>query len=86
LHLSQCSQASTVLLAIAKPRHIYRIARQRSLICHSRELVSTALESSGGMFNTTASDSLHCTWRCMAWMQLLGHGNPFHEALYALLC
>ena len=32
----------------------------------------------------TASDTLHCTCWCMAWMQLLGHGNPFHEALYAL--
>ena len=52
--------------------------------CHSRECVSTALESSGGVLYTTASDALHCTWRCMAWMQLLGHGNPFHEALYAL--
>ncbi|CAI9610736.1 unnamed protein product, partial [Staurois parvus] len=77
--------ASTVLLATAKPRHVHRIARQRSVIGHSREHVSPALESSGGVLYTTASDTLHCTWWWKAWMQLLGHGNPFHEALYALL-
>ncbi|CAI9569308.1 unnamed protein product, partial [Staurois parvus] len=31
LHLAQCSQASTVLLATAKPRHVHQIARQRSV-------------------------------------------------------
>ncbi len=82
--LAQCSQTSTVILETAKPRLVHQIARWRSVICHSRERISTALESSGGVLYTTASNALHCTWWCMAWMQLLGHGNPFHEALYAL--
>jgi len=87
LHLTQCSQTSTVLLATANPRLVHQIARWRSAIRHSRERVSTALESSGGVLYTTALDALHCTWWCMAWMQPLVHGNPFHEALYALfLC
>ena len=54
----------------------------RSAIRHSRERVSTALESSGGVRYITASDALHCTCWCMAWKQQLGHGNPFYEALY----
>ncbi|CAI9534679.1 unnamed protein product, partial [Staurois parvus] len=29
---AQCSQASTILLATAKPRHVHRIARQKSVI------------------------------------------------------
>ena len=33
----------------------------RNVIRHSRERVSTALESSGGMLYTTASNALHCT-------------------------
>ncbi|CAI9545163.1 unnamed protein product, partial [Staurois parvus] len=49
LHLAQCSQASTVLLTTAKPRHVQRIARERSVICLSKEHDSTALESSGGL-------------------------------------
>ncbi|CAI9595783.1 unnamed protein product, partial [Staurois parvus] len=40
-HLAQCSQASTVL-ATAKPRHIHRIARKRSVICYAREHISTS--------------------------------------------
>ncbi|CAI9554475.1 unnamed protein product [Staurois parvus] len=59
--MAQCSQASTVL-ATSKPRHVHQIARQRSVIGHSREHASTALEYSGGMLYTTASDALHCTW------------------------
>lgn len=43
-----------------------------------REDVSTALESS-------ASETLHCAWWRQAWMQLLNHGNPSHEALRAVL-
>ena len=78
LHLAQCSQTSTILLATAKPRLVHQIARSRSVISHSRECVSTALESSGGVLYTTASSALHCTCWCMAWMQLRGHGNPFH--------
>uniref|UniRef100_A0A667ZGL3 Transmembrane protein 214 n=1 Tax=Myripristis murdjan TaxID=586833 RepID=A0A667ZGL3_9TELE len=77
-------KVATVLLATAKPRLVHQIARRGSGIRHSREHVSTALESSGGVLYTTASDTLHCAWLCKAWMQLLGHGNPFHEALYAL--
>ncbi|CAI9577629.1 unnamed protein product, partial [Staurois parvus] len=46
LHLAQCSQASTVLLATAKPRHVHQIAKQRSVIGLSREPISTVLESS----------------------------------------
>ncbi|CAI9574782.1 unnamed protein product, partial [Staurois parvus] len=37
LHLAQCSQASTILLATTKPRHTHRFARQIRVICHSRE-------------------------------------------------
>ncbi|CAI9550069.1 unnamed protein product, partial [Staurois parvus] len=48
-HLAQCSQASIVLLATAKLRHIHRISRQRSVIRHSREHISTALESGGSV-------------------------------------
>ena len=62
LHLAQCSQTSTVLLATAKPRLVHQIARWRSAIHHSRERVSTALESSGSVLYTTASDALHCTY------------------------
>ena len=29
-----------------------------------------APESNGGVLYTTASDTLHCSWWCMAWMQL----------------
>ena len=61
LHLAQCSQTSTVLLTTTKPRLVHQIARWRSAIRHSRECVSTALESSGGVLYTTASDALHCT-------------------------
>ena len=53
LHLAQCSQTSTVLLAAAKPRLLHQIARWRSVIGQSGERVSTALESSGGEFYTT---------------------------------
>ena len=42
------SQTVTVLLATAKPRLVHQIVRWRSEIYHSRERVSTALESSGG--------------------------------------
>ncbi|CAI9622115.1 unnamed protein product [Staurois parvus] len=42
-------------------RHSHPIARQRSVIHHSREHISTAPESSGSMLYTTASDDLHCT-------------------------
>ena len=60
LHLAQCSQTNTVLLATTKPRLVHQIARWRSAICHSREGVSTAQESSGGVLYTTASHALHC--------------------------
>ncbi|CAI9603109.1 unnamed protein product, partial [Staurois parvus] len=40
----------------------HRIARQRSVIHHSRELVSTALESSGGVLYTTAAEALADLW------------------------
>ncbi|CAI9606931.1 unnamed protein product, partial [Staurois parvus] len=51
-HLAQCSQTSTVLLATAKPRHVQRIATQGSVICHFKEHVSTALESSAGWLSS----------------------------------
>ena len=83
-NFTQRSQARTVLLATTKPRLVHQSARWRSSIRQSREHVSTALESSGCVLYTTASNALHCTCWCMVWMQLLSHGNPFHEALYAL--
>ncbi|CAI9617162.1 unnamed protein product, partial [Staurois parvus] len=43
LYLAQCSQVSTVLLAGTKLRHVHWIARQRSVIRHSREHVSFTL-------------------------------------------
>ena len=49
------------LLATAKHRLVHQIARWRSAIFHSRDRVSTALESSGGVLYTTASNTLHCT-------------------------
>jgi len=33
------------------------------------------------MLYTTPPDAWHCTWLCEAHIQLLSHGNPFHEAL-----
>ena len=45
---------------------------------------NTSLESSGGMLYTTASDTLHCTCWCMAWMQLLGHGT--HSMKLSMHC
>ncbi len=53
-------------------------AKQRSVICHSTQHISTAPDSSGDVLYTTISNALHCT--CEACMQLLGHGNPFHKA------
>lgn len=46
------------------------------LICHCREYMSTALESSSNMLDSTASDALHCAWWCKTWMQLLGPEKP----------
>ncbi len=44
------------------------------------EEVSTASEYSGGMLYTTTSNSRRCTW-CESCMQMISHGNLFHEAL-----
>lgn len=49
LHLTHCTQRSTVLLQTAKTRLTHHIVRQRNLIHHSREHVCTALESSDGV-------------------------------------
>ena len=54
-----CSQTSTVPLATTKPRLLHQVARWRSVIRPSRERVSTALESSGGVLYTNASHALH---------------------------
>ncbi|CAI9579000.1 unnamed protein product, partial [Staurois parvus] len=64
LHLAQCSQASTILLATTKPRHDHQIARQRSGIRHSREHVFTALEPSGSYALTPLC---HFTWTTTLW-------------------
>lgn len=48
LDVAQCSQKYHSLVT-AKPRLIYLISRWRSMICHSREHISTSLESSGGV-------------------------------------
>ena len=61
LHSAQYSQTGTVLQATTKPRLVHQIARWRSTIRHSRERISTALESSGDVLYTTASNALHCT-------------------------
>ncbi|CAI9610673.1 unnamed protein product, partial [Staurois parvus] len=46
------------VLANAKPRHVLRIARKRSISHHSREHVSTALEFSGGWLSCCCSHLL----------------------------
>lgn len=58
-NLAQCSQTRTDFLAAAK----YRLIGfpDGDLICYSREHVSTALESSGGMLYNTEFDTLHST-------------------------
>ena len=53
----------------------------RRRIRHSRERISTALEYSGSVLYTTPSSALHCNWWCMAWMQVLSHGNLFHDCI-----
>ncbi|CAI9585869.1 unnamed protein product [Staurois parvus] len=45
--------------ATIKPRHIQWIARQRSMIHYSREHVSTALESSGGLVTSVVPSCFH---------------------------
>ncbi|CAI9614855.1 unnamed protein product, partial [Staurois parvus] len=57
---------------------------QRSVIHHSTEHVSTALESSYSLLYTTASHTLLCTWRCKPWMQLLSHGG--HSMKLSMHC
>ncbi|CAI9586689.1 unnamed protein product, partial [Staurois parvus] len=42
----------------AKPRHVHRIVRQRSVIGHSRKHVSTALQSSGRWLSLCCSQLL----------------------------
>ncbi|CAI9591835.1 unnamed protein product, partial [Staurois parvus] len=58
LHLAQYSQASTILLATIKPRHVHLIARQRGVISYSKEHVSTALGSCGGWLSCCCSQLL----------------------------
>ncbi|CAI9577276.1 unnamed protein product, partial [Staurois parvus] len=60
-----CNQASTVLLATAKPKHVYRIARQRSVIGHSREHVSSALESSALHLVMEGLDAAAQPWKAI---------------------
>lgn len=54
LHLAQCRQTTTVLLATAKRRLFPPVARQRSAIRY----VFTAIESSGSTLYTTAPDQV----------------------------
>lgn len=49
---------SSILLATAKLRLIHRIAKWRSMIYHSREHISTAIESSCSVFYTTSAKAL----------------------------
>lgn len=64
VYLTQCSQKSTVLLVTAKPKLIHQITRLTIMTRYSREYITTALNSSGGMLSTTASSAFHCTWWC----------------------
>lgn len=48
------------------------LCKQRSVFDHSTEDIFTAPESSGG--------SSQCPALCLACMQLLAHGKPYHEA------
>ena len=43
-----------------KPRPVHQAARQRHLIRHSTEYVSTTTESSGSVLYTNPSDTWHC--------------------------
>lgn len=70
LHFAQCSQTSTVLLATTKPRLLNHLERWRSVICPSREHLSTVLVQ-------WQRALYHCIQWCKAWMQLLVHRNPF---------
>lgn len=76
LQLAQCSQKGNILLASTKSRLAHQSAKQRSMICHSTELISTA--------PVQLQHALHCLallW-CQDCMQMLGHGNLFqHEVL-----
>lgn len=60
LHLAQCSQTSTVLLVHQTRPSDCRMVRCGSSLqktCHP-----PALESSGGVFYTSASEALHRAW------------------------
>lgn len=58
------------MLSIQFRRLIHWTAKQSSRLCRSREHISTALNSSGGMLYISAFDA--------AWMQLLGHRDPVY--------
>lgn len=58
------------MLSIRFRRLIHWTAKQRSVLCHSRENTCTALNSSGSMLSIGAFDA--------AWLQLLGHKDPIH--------
>lgn len=66
---AQCSQAGNIL--VNSDLSII-LCKQRGVFDHSTEDISTALESSGG--------SSQCLALCLACMQLLAHGKPYHEA------
>lgn len=65
-----------ILLASSKPSLAHQAAKQRSMICHSTEHVSTAPESSSCMLYTNPFDVWHCTRCYEACMQLCVRGNP----------
>ncbi|CAI9621139.1 unnamed protein product, partial [Staurois parvus] len=57
-NFQQCSEASTFLLATAKPIDVHQIARQGCVIPHFREHVSTAVEYSGSWLSYSCSQLL----------------------------
>lgn len=77
LQLAHCNQAGPILLPFTKHKLVYQTGRERSIIHHSTEQVSSDPESSGSMFCTTLPDmlclemqSLHAAvqpWTCMPW-------------------
>lgn len=71
-HTVWCSWITGLILleipSIWFRRFIHCTAKHSRILCHSREHVSTALNSSGGMLFITAFDA--------AWMQLLDHRDP----------
>jgi len=61
LHMAQCSQTSTVLLATVKPRLVHQIAWWRSVISHSREVAVCFTPLHTTLCNALVDVQLECS-------------------------